>query len=163
MSLSGDKHPNWKGGRYLTSRGYVMVRVGLNQYMSEHRLVMERMLGRPLTRREHVHHKNGHKTDNRPENLELLSDRDHAKLHWHKDGKQHFGHLDLDRKAECHPDRKFHAKGLCRKCYMNEAQKRYAARNPEKVKERDRRYKQEHKVEIAEYKRRRRIEAKKTG
>ncbi len=42
---------------------------------------MESVLGRPLTRREHVHHKDGNRLNNDPANLLLLDAAEHPRRH----------------------------------------------------------------------------------
>jgi hypothetical protein len=76
----GALNPNWKGGRTKTPDGYVLVAARNHPSakkphykVAEHRLVMEKHIGRYLLKHENVHHKNGIKDDNRIENLELWS------------------------------------------------------------------------------------------
>lgn len=49
--------------------------------IDEHRYIMETVIGRPLHINEIVHHKDGNKLNNDPDNLEILDRADHARLH----------------------------------------------------------------------------------
>lgn len=87
-SLPLNKNPNWNNGRFLTTSGYVYIRVcnhpytNKQGYIAEHRLIMEKKLGRYLNSKEVVHHINGIKDDNRIQNLMLFaSNSDHIKFH----------------------------------------------------------------------------------
>ena len=63
-----------KVGGCTDKNGYKYSIIGGKQVF-EHRAVMEKMIGRELLSDETVHHKNGIRSDNRPENLELWSSR----------------------------------------------------------------------------------------
>lgn len=75
---TGANNPAWNGGRMIDGDGYVLVRrpdhpaATRHGYVLEHRLVMEAVLGRHLLPAEVVHHRDGNKQNNQPDNLELF-------------------------------------------------------------------------------------------
>lgn len=82
-----EKHWNWKGGRQQYGRGYIGIlmpdhpNANSRGVVAEHRLVMERHLGRYLLPGEVIHHLNGDKKDNRIENLKVLDHGVHTSFH----------------------------------------------------------------------------------
>ena len=73
--------------RRVTKDGYLRMYAGKHPFANGRReihvhvMVMELHIGRPIRSDECVHHKNGIKTDNRIENLELMMHSDHSKEH----------------------------------------------------------------------------------
>lgn len=82
----GKNNGMWKGGKYTDKDGYIMVMQkdhpnARSGYVPEHRLKIEKKIGRYLTRNEVVHHKNEIKSDNRLGNLILMDKKEHDRQH----------------------------------------------------------------------------------
>ncbi len=69
------------GAKSKQTHGYVFVRTGKYRRALEHRLVMEKELGRKLLDDEVVHHKDGNTDNNSPDNLIVITRGEHTRLH----------------------------------------------------------------------------------
>jgi len=93
---TGPNNPNWKGGRIVEPRGYVLVRVGVGHHLAdcrgyayEHRIIAERNLGRRLRSGEEAHHDDNNPGNNEPGNIKPCRNHaEHALFH-RKTGKRH--------------------------------------------------------------------------
>ena len=79
----GENNPCWRGGRYQDNYGYVRIynpshhRATISHYVLEHILVWEEYNKRQLLKGYLIHHLNGIKNDNRPQNLVAMKNGEH--------------------------------------------------------------------------------------
>jgi hypothetical protein len=82
--ITGPSHHAWQGGEVVRN-GYVYLRAphrrAVRGYVKRCYLVIEEALGRALAKGEEVHHINGQKDDDRPENLEVMTKSEHMRHH----------------------------------------------------------------------------------
>jgi len=83
-----EKHPNWRGGKYASKRGYIWIYKPEHPYsnsrgsVAEHRLATEKILKRFLSKDEVVHHIDFKRENSDPSNLYLFSSQvEHARFH----------------------------------------------------------------------------------
>jgi len=142
------EHPLYKPGWYLETHSGYLAR-GMRKsdkstaVVRQHRYIMEEHLGRELKTTEHVHHINHNRLDNRLENLQVMSDSEHHKVHSSSpEDKERLREAQklavIARRTnlagrwcrdhtEClscqGTSYKHQAKGLCSRCYLNNYRK----------------------------------------
>ena len=78
--MKGENSFAFKRGWVVNLSGYKCIKIG-DKYLYEHRIIMEEVLGRKLKKYEVVHHKDENKLNNSIENLQLMTKKEHDRLH----------------------------------------------------------------------------------
>jgi len=87
---TGERNPNWRGGRVVDPRGYVLLRMpdhpraDVRGYVYEHVVVAERKLGRAILPTEEVHHRDENKSNNNPDNLIVTHSKSDHLMRYHR-------------------------------------------------------------------------------
>ncbi|MCP1545360.1 HNH endonuclease signature motif containing protein [Methylorubrum extorquens] len=89
--FSGSNNPAWTGGRRQRADGYWLVWTPEGERL-EHRVAVEKDLGRRLADDEIVHHRDGDKSNNDPSNLQVMCQREHARHHAPEMHAARYGH-----------------------------------------------------------------------
>ena len=128
----GSNNFHWHGGRCI-AHGYVLsyapdhIHANHQGYVFEHRLAMEKHLGRLLTSDEVVHHINGIKHDNRLKNLRIMSKSEHSSEH----SSIYRWCTISDTCLDCGSSKRPHnARGLCQMCYQRRDAKQTLKKRP---------------------------------
>jgi len=84
-NITGPEHSSWGGGLTLMTSGYLAFTSspanGTHAGKCVHTVIAEWKIGRPLKEKEVVHHIDGNKLNNNPENLTVMLNADHNRLH----------------------------------------------------------------------------------
>lgn len=87
---TGERNPNWRGGRVVDPRGYVLLRMpdhpraDVRGYVYEHIIVAEQKYGRAILPTEEVHHRDEDKGNNDPSNLIVAECKSEHQQRYHR-------------------------------------------------------------------------------